>query len=396
MGTQELMLSEGWAIRQSGTVSAGIFVSPEYLAGFALAETGIGGVPTNIHPIYSSEALPKDELAGIEVAVVEVRPDQRSSIARLIEVIADRPDLPIIAAISSPDVALVRTLVRQGVADVVSLPLDQSELNQIVLEVLARHADTGVALCPVVAVVKANGGCGATTTATQLIGKLADDEWTGAPPLLVDLDVQFGTAAEYLAVEQAGSILDLLQSTERLDDALVNSIALRKDGYSVLGTPKEILPLGSVSTEGIFSTIQFLRMHFGLVVLDLPSNWTDWSLSLLTECDLIALVSELSLHSLRQAKRSLDLFGSVGVRRDKVGLVLNKVEKKLFGALRPDDAARTLGCESLAVLPYEDAIMQGQQAGKLIFQQARKTRYAQELARLAGAVQERVAPGGGR
>lgn len=386
MGSHDIVPVETWALRQSGNLAGGIFVSSEYLEGFASPQTRIGGVPMDVHPLQASDPLDKDRLAGLGLAVVEVRPDERRSVDRLIQLTGDLPDVGVIAAIAWPDVALVRTLVREGVADVVSLPLQQPELDQVVLDVLARRADREMKLCPMIAVVRANGGCGATTIATQLAGKLADDQWTAAPPLLLDLDVQFGTAAQYLSLDQGGSILDLLQSTERLDDALVDSIAASKDGFSVVAAPEEIVPLASVDIESLLNTVQFMRMHFGVLVLDLPASWTDWSLSLLSECDLVLMASELSLHSLGQAKRNLDLMGSIGIPRDKVRIVLNRVEKRLFGSIRPDDAERTLRAEVIAALPFDEAVTRVQQSGELIIRHARKSRYAQELAKLSESV----------
>lgn len=380
-------------MKHSDAIAGGIFASSDFLTDFSWAEATIGGVLMEVQAVHASAPLDKERLAALGLAVIEVRPDEQRSIERLISLTAALPDVAVIAAISTPDVALVRTLLREGVADVVSLPFDQAELDQVVLEVLARQADRETKLHPLIGVVKASGGSGATTTATQLVSKLADDAWLGEPPLLVDLDVQFGTVAEYFSIDQSGSILDLLRSTERLDDALAHSIAVKKDQFSVVVAPKEIVPLETVDLDSLLNTVQFMRMHFGAVVVDLPPSWTDWSLSLLAECDLVLMVGELSLHSLRQARRNLDLMNSIGIPRQKVRLVLNKVEKKLFGSLRPEDAEKTLNCEVLAVLPHEEALAQAQQAGESIYQHARKSKYAKELAKLAESVRALVGDG---
>nr|WP_166180961.1 P-loop NTPase [Altererythrobacter segetis] len=380
-------------MKHSDAIAGGIFASPDFLSQFSRTEIIIGGVPMEVQAVPASAPLDRDRLAALGLAVIEVRPDEQRSIERLISLTAALPEVAVIAAISMPDVALVRTLLREGVADVVSLPFNHTELNQVVLEVLARQADRETKLHPLIGVVKASGGSGATSTATQLVGKLADNDWGGEPPLLVDLDVQFGTVAEYFSIEQSGSILDLLRSTERLDDALAHSIAIKKDRFSVVIAPKEIVPLETVDLDSLLNTVQFMRMHFGAVVVDLPPCWTDWSLSLLAECDLVLMVGELSLHGLRQARRNLDLMDSIGISRQKVRLVLNKVEKKLFGSLRPEDAERTLNCEVVAVLPLEDALGQAQQAGESIYQHARKSKYAQELTKLAESVRALVGDG---
>jgi len=72
-------------------------------------------------------------IAAAQVLVVEVDPDMPRSIERLIELGRQYPGLPRIAAIANGSVPLVRTLVREGVSDVVSLPFQiegGAELNE--------------------------------------------------------------------------------------------------------------------------------------------------------------------------------------------------------------------------------------------------------------------------
>src|SRR5690606_293282 len=127
-----------------------------------------------------------------------------------------RPELPQIVALASADLSLVRTLVREGVADVVSLPLQPEELLQAavaVLEVRSAQDDSRIELAPVVAITRSLGGTGATTLATHLA---ADFARQGSRVCLFDLDIQFGRVAEVLGLQPRRSLTDLLDAGVRI------------------------------------------------------------------------------------------------------------------------------------------------------------------------------------
>jgi pilus assembly protein CpaE len=78
------------------------------------------------------------------------------------------------------------------------------------------------------------------------------------------------------------------------------------------------------------------------VFVDLPTNWTNWSLSLLARSDVVLLVTELRVPSLHRARRQLDLLASQEMGGLDVRVVLNRSEKGLFRTLSTADAERAL------------------------------------------------------
>lgn len=390
MGKQDKVALDTWSVRQAGRGSVGLFLSSRFVdhgaAPYTLAE-----MPVRLHGIEAAQKIPLAVLGELALAIVEVDPLTPGSIERLSQLIECAPSLPVIAAVAAPDVAVMRALVRQGVADVVALPIERNEAEQIALDVLARQAaKQEVSLCPMVSVVHANGGAGATTTATQLVARLGSLTETDRQAILIDLDVQFGAASDYLGLDRGNSILPLIGSSDRLDDALLHSILSERDDFAVLASPEDIVSLGSVDLDGLLATLDFIRGQHSVAVLDLPSNWSDWSLSLAAGSNLVLIVTELTIPSLRQAKRILELFDRVGVNRSNVRLVLNKVEKRLFSALKLEDAEQTLMCKALAALPLEPAIVSAQQQGQLIDEHARRSKYSQELTKLAAGVRAMI------
>jgi pilus assembly protein CpaE len=278
--------------------------------------------------------------------VVEIKPDLPASHQRFRALRQLYPELPVIAAIRNADLTLVRTLVKEGVRDIVGLPLSHSELAKIVAEVcqeLEVRTGAEVHQGQLVSVLKSIGGVGATTVATHLASELAGrNDSRGV--CLIDLDLQFGNAAAYLGLSAQLSIADLIAAGSRIDSALLKSVASKSDnGLNVIAAPMDIVPIESVNADQIMRIIDLARAEYDHVILDLPTNWTNWTLSLVAISDAIFLVAELSVASLRQAKRQLQLLDSQNIAGQHINVVANRVEKRLFRTIDLDSAAQALG-----------------------------------------------------
>lgn len=341
------------------------------------------------------EAIGDDLLARARLVVIEVEPDNGHSAARLTALRERFPQVPVIAAIEGASVSIVRTLVRQGIADVVPLPFDVAELLQACVDTLAVHEvnrDKDLTLGSVIAVSRSIGGCGATSIATHLAADLAAHDTTGRGALIVDMDLQFGSVADFLGVQTRGSLADLLEARDRLDEDLLKSIiGQTSSGLHVIAAPDAIMPLESVDTDYLLKLIRLLRQQFAYVVLDLPANWTNWTLSAALGADTVLLVVELSVASLRQAKRRLELFRSVGIDDKAVQIVVNRVEKRLFRTIALDDVSETLGHPVLGSIALEaPAVSVAQNQGLLTSQIQGKSKFASDTGKIGAMLRSGV------
>jgi pilus assembly protein CpaE len=103
-----------------------------------------------------------------------------------------------------------------------------------------------------------------------------------------------------------------------------------------------MMPLEAVNGDEICDLIDIAADEYDTVFVDLPGNWTNWSLSVVARSDLVLLVTELSIASLRQGRRVLDLIREQDLSEAKVQIVMNRVERKLFGSINLRDAATAL------------------------------------------------------
>lgn len=373
------------ALRPSSRIL--VVAAPAHIAALAAATTAEMFPALRYAALDRAAAITPEVLGDASILVVEVDPADRLSMKRVSDVRQNSPTLPIIAALNTANVSLVRTLVREGISDVVSLPFDLNELLQISLDTVAKQeaaTTDGVALAPMVAIARSLGGCGATSVATHLAADLAAHDPTGRGVIIVDLDLQFGSVADYLGIRPRGSLSDLLGAEDRLDEDLVRSVATEAGGgVSVIAAPDTIMPLESVDTDVLLRMIRLLRQQYAYVVLDLPANWTNWALSSALAADSIVLVVELTVGSLRQAKRRLELFRSVGIEDRVVEIVVNRVEKRLFRAIDLKDVSETLGRPVIGSIALEAPLVStAQNQGVLVGQMHRKSRFAKDIAEL--------------
>ena len=328
----------------------------------ALVGARVASFPLNLSLMGAADFIDPEEIAGAAAVVVQVDPDSPNSVKRF-QKLAKASHTPLIAAAYEPPLALVRSLVRAGAHDVVPLPLDVAELEASLAPIRdeRERASTAKAIdqAKLVSVIKSVGGVGATALLNQLAIRFAENEArAGREACLIDLDVQFGDAAFQLGLRPTLSLADLLDAGTRLDgDLLRATITEHSSRLKVIAAPPEMMPLEALSSEQIIDIVDLAKREFGTVFVDLPTNWTNWSLSILARSDLVLLVTEMSVASLHRARRQLDLIRAQELEDIDVRIVVNRQEKGLFQTIRPTDVRQALGRDIGYTVANEPAVM---------------------------------------
>lgn len=373
-----------------------LLISEEEFARSALSRDEYSSLAFELVHIDARETITGDLVGDAELLVVELRADESESMQRLTGLRTRFPDLPLIVAMRDADFATTRALIRQGVDDVIALPVQRGEFDDAVNNLLAlsaKSAETTAELAPVVAVAQSVGGIGATTVATHLAYCLGADSPRGC--CLIDLDLQFGNAASYLGRSAALTMENLLAAGDRVDGELLRSVAAPgPDGVAVIAAPDKIAPLEAFDPDRLMRIIELARQQYDHVVLDLPGNWANWTLSAIDKADLILLVVDLSIGSLRQARRRLTLFEETGIAADRIRIVANRIEKRMFRTIGVNDAADALHYPVFASIHSDYAVVQSaQDQGVLVGSVARKNKVAADLATLSDLVLAALAKG---
>jgi pilus assembly protein CpaE len=215
---------------------------------------------------------------------------------------------------------------RAGVREVLALPLAGNELNTALDRLSSKFAVSQQPEGKVLSFVSAKGGAGTTFVAANLghalslLGKKR--------VLLIDLNTAFGDATLYVSdIKPERTLADVCRDINRLDINLLESSVVRvTPTYSILAAPAEPDPGGDLSADHLETIVQLARRHFDFVIIDLGRQVNSASVRVLDHSDSIYLVLQQSLPDLRGARHLIEIFGTLGYRREKVHLLLNRFE----------------------------------------------------------------------
>jgi pilus assembly protein CpaE len=352
-----------------------------------LAGVRVCGLPLELNLVPVTDWIDPEDLAGAAVAVIQVDSATPASVKRF-QKLAKSSDTPLIVAAYDPPLALVRSLLRNGAVDVLPLPLDIVELETSIRQIQEQQGSSSVEAgkagrtSNIVTVLKAAGGVGATTLVAQLAARFATNEAAhGREACLLDLDLQFGDAAFQLGMQTGLSVADLLAAGSRLDGSLIRATSTRHEsGLHVISAPRELMPVEGHSSDDFIHIADAAAREFGTAFVELPTNWTKWSVSLIARSDLVLLVAELTITSLNRARRQLELLRAEGLGDLNVRVVINRFDKSQLRTIRASDVREALGYEISDTIANDPAIMRtASDRGVTIDQVKRKSTVGKDI-----------------
>jgi pilus assembly protein CpaE len=182
-------------------------------------------------------------------------------------------------------------------------------------------------LSQIITVFSGKGGVGKTTLATNLAVVMAQ---SGKKKVaLVDLDLQFGDIAVMLNLTDGKSISELARDKELsggmcLDDYMIRHFT----GIDILTAPLYPQEAEYVRPEHVESILKALKQAYDYIIVDSAAAFHDISLQLLDLSDQILLVVSRDIATIKDAKVSLNILESLGLR-EKVRIVLNRADQDL-------------------------------------------------------------------
>jgi pilus assembly protein CpaE len=204
-----------------------------------------------------------------------------------------------------------------------------------------------------IAVYSAKGGVGCTTLATNLAIGLHSEH---TPAVLVDGHLQFGDVSVFLNMQVKLSMVDLASRVDDLDREFVDEILMsHTSGLKVLPAPPRPEMADEIHADQVRPVLRWLKGVFGYVVVDTSSTMDDTTLAILEEADLILAVATPEIPAIKDARLFLDLVGILGMPREKVFFVLNKMDKR--SGIASSAVAENLKKPIDAEIPYVDQVV---------------------------------------
>jgi len=257
---------------------------------------------------------------------VETNLDQA---CKLMEFVASfRPATQVVGLHSSNHSdAIVRTL-RCGATEFLSGPFDANVQQEAIARIRRLHQGEGQTVPEIGRVLvftDAKPGSGASTLATQTAFAIRRN--TGDRVLLVDLDLTGGTVAFYLKLHHNASVTDAFERSEQMDPTQWASLTAHCDGIDVLPAP-EIADYSPLDPNRVHDVVEFARMLYGWVILDVPAIPHRTALLSVSESDEAFLVSTSELASLHLTRRAVNVLEQLGFTNDRYRVLINRTSKR--------------------------------------------------------------------
>jgi pilus assembly protein CpaE len=306
-------------------------------------------------------------------------------LARLERLVAAHPRMTAVVLSSLHTVDFMMEAMRAGVREVLPAPVSAATLHPAVARVADKLTLHEGANGKVFAFVSCKGGSGATFLATNLAYALA--ELPGKKVALIDLNLQFGDASLFLADQKPfATLADVALQMHRLDASLLTaSMMAVTPNLSVLAAPDDPVHAGDVRPEHVDTLLALARRQFDFVVLDVGRTLDPVGLRGLDLADTIFPVLQTTLPYVRDGKRLLEVFRSLGYPAEKVKVLVNRHQKKAQIGLQHLETACGAPVWRLVPNHYETAAASVNQ-GVPILKLAKKSPIARSLEDLAKAL----------
>jgi pilus assembly protein CpaE len=223
--------------------------------------------------------------------------------------------------------AILRSL-RMGASEFLYAPFDpdtQTEAVTRLRRLLQPEPANDVQPGTIIAFSSAKPGSGASTLAAQTAFALR--RTTSKRVLLADFDLMGGMIGFYLKLSHSKSLLDALESADQLNETLWSSFAASADGVDILPAP-ETAYAGGVDPARLHAVLEYVRLNYDWVVIDLPVVFQRLSLMTISESDRAFLVSTSELPSLHLARKAVNLLDQLGFPKDRFQIMVNRINKR--------------------------------------------------------------------
>jgi pilus assembly protein CpaE len=270
-----------------------------------------------------------------DLAIVALDSDKAKALQMIGQLSVEHPKLPILT-ISHDHQALLQSL-QKGAKYFLTHPVGLEDLLAALRRALGESGNQElttnsggsvarqVGSSSIISVLGSRGGVGTTTLAVNLGATLAADPANAVS--LLDLDLSLGDAD--IALEVAGegiSIADLARNIERLDMNYLKRALSRHEGsgLSILRHPLEISEVSVIHEVHVERILNLLKISYTHLLLDLSKSLLPTDLTALRMSDMILLVAQLELSSLRNVVRLIHSLSMEEGLAEKVRVIINR------------------------------------------------------------------------
>jgi len=275
-------------------------------------------VPTTLVP----ESSVQDGLR-VDIVVIDARTDLDGAMARAARWRASNPaGVFAIARDATPD--LILQAMRSGANEFFAWPPPDTAFHEAMKRAAGRVAATAAPTkSTTIVFLGAKGGSGTTTVAVNFGVEVA--RLSKRPTVIVDLKPGVGEIGLFLGVRSRYSLLDALDNLHRLDSEFIKELTTKhKSGLDILTGSDQWDRPGPADGPALDEVFRLLSSQYEYLLVDAGCQMTPTAISAIYSADMICLVANPDVPSVRNAQRIIDRIRQLGPCGERVRLLLNR------------------------------------------------------------------------
>lgn len=338
-----------------------------------------------------------------DLVIVALDADRNKALGMIQLLSSQYPKMPILTISTDPQTLLLS--LQRGAKQFLTPPIGLEDLVSTLRKVLNESGQIdslgqpAVGAKPagaVISVLGSRGGVGCTSLAVNLGATIAADPSEAVA--LIDLDLALGDAD--IAIDLPGSeqisVADLARNIERLDMNYLRRALVKHNptGLSVLRHPLELSEVSTIHEGHVERILNLLKISYTHLILDLSKALLPTDIMALRLSDVILLVAQLELSSLRNVVRMVHTLSAEGDLADRLRIVVNRA-----GAEHAEEGITIKKAEEVVGKPIfwqipNDAkpMITSRVAGMPLIKHAPKSRVQQSIQGLAQHLTGKAAP----
>jgi pilus assembly protein CpaE len=357
----------------------------------SLSEAGVQS--QNIIPCSYKDAGLFLKDTSIELMLLEVGHNPQMALQFTDMVKTANVPARLIPIIHNKDSDLILQLIKRGIADVLVMPIDTNELQDIIKKFKFttsssssnNHQNTSAFRGKVVTVTSYKGGTGVSTIATNLAFCMAELDAVKKKTLIVDMANQSNHCSVLLNAQPVLTINQICKEVARVESAYIfSSVTWVGPNLAIIGTDLDIGGVQPLDFDALKRAIDLFTESFEFVIIDLPTHTFDGRfLASIDNADQVLVVSSVDITSIRDTRLYLNMLRSLGCDNSKLRLLINRYDCE-SGMFKTKDLEQALQNAISFYVPNDfKTITEAAHNGQAVLEYKPNTMLAEALAELA-------------
>ena len=263
--------------------------------------------------------------ASPDLVVVDARTGESAALAAVERLRAGASGVSILMVAAEARPELILQSMRAGANEFLTWPVQEEAFHEAIRRIAARHESSPAARrqATTFAFFGAKGGAGVTTVAVNCGVELA--RLSKRPTVIVDLKPGLGEVSLFLGVRSRYTLVDAIDNLHRLDEQFLRElVAKHKSGLEILAGSGNFERPSAADSGALEEVFRLLGRQNEYILVDAGSQINSCSIAALYGADVIYLVANPDVPSVRNAQRLLDRIAQLGACGERVRILLNR------------------------------------------------------------------------